>query len=303
MNLFRTTPRESFGEFAGRTVGSGLAGGLQHLLDSKLDEVNTRKEHELYQRAGFRPEAAELLTHLRKVDPQHFHQYLSAVNPRTGEQGAYGPMQPIIGKSPSTNSPQLEKVRHDIGNIDSLLDNLDEMEALINNTKDPVDFSYSNAALSKIPGGNYFYGKNFGFGQPEGAGSSTGAFDALSNKFHTDAVQNAKNIRSLEHVRLYGKSKPGVDKTKAQNLQLIPYWRKQLLKEKEQRLKSHPELIQEFAQNQYNQQPQSVSEYEPRQQVAQQSGGQKMKAVERNGQLYRYNEANGQYDIPIMRRG
>jgi len=79
LNNIGRSPSTSGGDFF-RGIGSGLMG----LVENKTKEIQRQKEMDLYQRSGFTPQASELLTHIREVDPSHFNNILQSLG-----QGAY----------------------------------------------------------------------------------------------------------------------------------------------------------------------------------------------------------------------
>lgn len=246
--------RRPFGE----RVLSAIGSGLDRWAEGKIKEMDRKKESEIYHRAGFRPEIADFLTHIREVDPAHFSSVLQGLGEsayaRPQQQGMQSLQPEAEVSEPSFEKPanlferispekeeahklkveqRKDKLRPDLNYLDDLQETVDALREEINNQKDPVKFGLKSELLTKVPGGKQFLS------------GSTGAFDALSNKFHTDATQGQKGVRSVYHVKILGASKPGLDKTKEQNEKILDHWEKVINQKKERFLKDHPEFKSE----------------------------------------------------------
>jgi hypothetical protein len=200
----------SFAQRLGSSLGSGLGQGLSMLAQNKLDEMRRSKFSELLKNAGYEPGQADVLAYLQQQQPQQFHQ--------------------VLGQQQQANTLKREqykdKLRPEIDYLDNLEGSLNALEELINQQEDPVSFGLLPSRLSQV--------------SPSLVGENTGTYDALSNKFHTDAAQNTKGVRSVYHVKILGASKPGLDKSREQNMKILKHWRSVINNKKSKFLKAHP---------------------------------------------------------------
>jgi len=251
-----------------KNIGTGLGEGLTRLAHHKMQKLERDSFVKNLSSLGYSPEQAQVLEYLQRQSPQQFHQILSQANPmqRQGEAGQLSQQAFGGGKHQSQAQTQAQelrvearkdKLRPELTYLNELETTAKELKDLINDKQEPVEFGLQSAALSNIPlVGSQFLGKN------------TGAFDALSNKFHTDATQGSKNVRSVYHVKILGASKPSLNKTKEQNEKLLDYWQKVIDKKRAAFLKAHPEFLNEV-ENSEQQQSQQLQE-PVQQQVSQQ---------------------------------
>ena len=107
--------QRSFGE----VLGTGLGQGLARLAQNKINEIESQKESQLFQNAGYTPEAAKLLVHLKRNNPNNFHHILGMVGnqgQQTGEgQGQPGSAQPLFSNKGSSQNEALQ-LKRDIAN-------------------------------------------------------------------------------------------------------------------------------------------------------------------------------------------
>jgi hypothetical protein len=116
MQLFKINNPPSLGE----SLGQGFVQGIDRLLQGKLDEINKRKKIDLYQRSGFTPQAAELLTHLEGVDPKGLKSLISSLGQNAyqqqgiqqmGQEGEMQQSQPqslFVQKGGASGQPSFE---------------------------------------------------------------------------------------------------------------------------------------------------------------------------------------------------
>lgn len=238
------------------TLGSGLAQGLNALTQNKMKQITASKTAELFQNAGYTPEASHLLAHLQQTNPNQFKDFVLGLGEgamqqpeqQMGQQG-FGPQQgftqspqpqqiaPVFGKKKSDSKMQddflkfekyKDKLAPDIEYINDLKGTINAMLEDIENGQ--VNFNVGTALASQLP---------FGLGN-QLLNEDTGDFNHLSNKFITDATQKAKGVRSVYHIKTIAGSKPGLDKTKEQNLKLLRRWKNQLDEKEAHFYKAHP---------------------------------------------------------------
>lgn len=315
MALHILPAQEGWKSKLGASLGTGLGQGLAMLAQKKMDEIDTQKEVQLFQQAGYTPEAANLLVHLRKTSqqspgfdkilgmvgeggaqqPQQIQQQAQSQQMGSAQAATGGPQvvsipdkprepsQPLFSNKPKSEAHALkiearkDKLRPDLSYLDDLERTANELRELINEQKDPVEFGLKSAALSSIP----YLGEQF-------LGGSTGAFNALSNKFHTDAAQNSKGVRSVYHVKILGASKPSLSKTKEQNERILNHWDKVISEKKAKFLKAHPEFIDEIEKGDQSSQKnaQSAQQDQPKSGSVRINNGQK-EAWDPNTQKWR----------------
>ena len=89
------------------SLGSGLAQGLNALTQNKMNQIQAAKTSELFQNAGYTPEAAHLLSHLQQQNPDHFHQVLGQLGGGAAQQGKSG----VFGGSGGASDIQQQKLQ------------------------------------------------------------------------------------------------------------------------------------------------------------------------------------------------
>lgn len=127
------------------------------------------------------------------------------------------------------------KLLPEISYLDDVSNDVDSLLDLAQKGK--VDFGISSSVLSQIP---------WGLGNFQLTGD-TGLYNALANKFVTDAAQKAKGVRSVYHIKAIEASKAGLSRTKEQNIKILKHLKKELDQKKVQFYKDHPLLRREEA--------------------------------------------------------
>lgn len=272
----------NLGSLWAEDIASGLGAGLQALTQHKMEEIKQQKLRNSLQ--NLPKEAQDFIMYTAQYDPKNFHKLIPLLQgiPMQGNQQQENPIQNMQGlgqqqtqqqnglnmlnNQPSSmgqnqqqmmklaspknlfgqsissgggiNNEALEKrkdkIRPELTYLEDLERTLHELRYLLNDQKDPVDFGFKSSIGSAIPIiGNHLLSSN------------TGAFNALSDKFHTDANEKAKGVRSVYHLKILKGSKPGLDKTKEQNKKLLDIWDKQISEKKAKFLKAHPEFSDE----------------------------------------------------------
>lgn len=270
----------------GNALGTGLGAGLEQLAQNKMKGMEREKFAKSLNRIGYTPEEADTLAYLQQNSPEHFHHILGMAKPT--QQGTE--QKQALFSNPKSEAQELkiearkDKLRPELTYLDELETTAKELRTLINDKKEPVEFGNYSAIASNIPiVGNQLLGKN------------TGAFDALSNKFHTDATQGSKNVRSVYHVKILGASKPSLTKTKEQNEKLLDYWQKVIDKKRSAFLKAHPEFANEvevdLGQSSDQQQSQQVQQMQQAEQQESQPRFRKNAA----GKVQQWDQASQSY--------
>lgn len=274
----------NLGAIGAANLSAGLGAGLQALTSHKMEEIKQQKLRNSLQ--NLPKEAQDFIMYTAQYDPKNFHKLIPLLqgipmqggqqqeNSMQGMQGlgqqqaqpesglgmlqgeqqqpmqqsaAQQPMAPknIFGQSISAGGginsealqKRMDKLRPELQYLEDLESTSNELKKLINDQKDPVQFGLKSSILSNLPIlGDQFLSPN------------TGAFDSFANKFHTDATEKAKGVRSKYHLQILKKSKPSLEKTKEQNEQLLNIWDRQIAEKKARFLKDHPEFNQEVAQ-------------------------------------------------------
>ncbi len=101
--------RQSFGGSIGASLGSGLGRGLSELASHKMKQLQAAKTSELFQNAGYTPEASQLLGHLEQTHPEHFHQIVSHLG--SGGMQSQQQQQPLFGSGSGGNDIQHQKLQ------------------------------------------------------------------------------------------------------------------------------------------------------------------------------------------------
>lgn len=211
----------SFAQRLGSSLGSGLGQGLSMLAQNKLNEMRRSKVSDLLKGAGYEPGQSDLLAYLQQQQPEHFHQVLGQ------QQQANSLKQQKSDQAHQLKMAQFkEKLRPNLDYLNGLETTLNRLEDLVK--KDDV---YFGLIPSKLP--------------TSLLNADTGEYDALSNLFHTDAAKNQTGVRSVYHVKILGASKPGLDKTKKQNEQILSHWRRILNDKRSKFIKAHPEFSED----------------------------------------------------------
>lgn len=210
----------------GQSLGSGLGEGLSMLLHHKVESQKKEKRAKEWENIGLPAHLAQFLVNQpEKIQLEAFKKFTGSENKATPSPA----QQEVIEK-------RKDKLRPDLTYLDDLERTSKELRSLINDKQEPVEFGLKASVLSSLPvvGNQYLE-------------DSTGAFNALANKFHTDATQGAKNVRSVYHVKILGASKPGLDKTKGQNEKILDHWDKAIAEKRAKFLKAHPEFKDEVS--------------------------------------------------------
>lgn len=271
-----------------QNLGTGLGQGLTKLAQEKMNKIRQQQFAQSLHKIGYSPEQSDVLAYLQQNSPEHFHQIIGQTNTPSIQSQSGQQQQPLFSR-PKSEAQDLkiearkDKLRPELTYLNDLETTAQELRNLIKDQKDPVSFGVKSAALSNIP----VIGSQFLSG-------NTGAFDALSNKFHTDATQGSKNVRSVYHVKILGASKPSLNKTKEQNEKLLNHWQKVIDKKRADFLKAHPEFSSEV---ESNNQPQAQLQHSAQQQVAQQMQQSEQPRFRKNakGQVQEWDSVSQSY--------
>lgn len=298
-NQLQQPQKRSFGERVLSSIGSGL----DRWAEGKIKELDRKKESDIYHKAGFRPEIADFLTHIREVDPAHFSGILQGLGesayarpqqqPQQMQQPGMeqGGMQPEQVSRPQSLFEKSEdrrqkKEAHEQKLIkaneptrdylENLSDNIDKMLDLSNE----VDFGVYSSLASGIPGVGQFL-----------VDTPTGEYYTLSNEFALNS-KNDKGVDSNARLKVRQAGKPGLNKSKEQNIKELRHWKQKIDERKNVFYKEHPYMTPYGKSSVENQNQGSASSVSSEGKFGPQARNKK------TGEVFKWNPQSKKYDIP-----
>lgn len=247
----------------GNILGTGLGAGLNQLAAHKLRELQHSKAAELYKKANYDPNTANLLAHLGAQHPSSIHNILMSLDKGGYNQGVQEdqqspldqslgvPQAPQASAAPSPDQQVgFQQALSNSGKRDSesrgdtlkelqYRDKLQPTADVYQESLETIDNMLS-LLNSKEGVGTGFIAHQTAKWSPSWLSNNSEEFDKDAAKYLNLATEGMKGVPSRLRIQFQEKEKPGLNHSPEVNRKILERRRNQIIKKQEEFYRTHP---------------------------------------------------------------